>query len=161
MIRNSEKVKVKDGGGGGGTIRIGATGKVSALMMQELESNIKTPSKKPAIKSQRIQTAPVLIDCGGSTKRLQKMMSSTDGSSSNNGPEKKENMKHAIQQIPMLDSVDIWIDKTPVRGQQHKKMITRRIVETVDLNCGKNDGDWSVSPIGNQLRRLSFSKISG
>ncbi|KAK9050279.1 hypothetical protein SSX86_030750 [Deinandra increscens subsp. villosa] len=164
VVTISEKVKVKDGGGGG-TIRIGATGKVSALMMQELDSNnIKTSSKKPAIKSERIQTSPVSIDCGGSTKRLHKMMSFNGGSSSNNDnattPRKKENKKHAIQQIPMLDSEDLWMDKTPVRGNPRKKVIARRIVETVDLKCGRNDGDWSVTPIGNQLRRLSFSKIS-
>ncbi|KAI3774904.1 hypothetical protein L1987_49467 [Smallanthus sonchifolius] len=157
MVRDSENVKVKEGGSGG-TIRIGTAGKVSALMMQELE----TSSRKPAIKSQRIQTAPVSIDCGGSTKRLQRMMSSNGGSSSNNRceitPRKKENMKQVLQQIPMLDSEDLWIDKTPVRGEQHKK-VTRRIVETVDLKCGKN-GDWLITPIGNQLRRLSFSKIS-
>ncbi|KAI3803556.1 hypothetical protein L1987_31712 [Smallanthus sonchifolius] len=155
MVRDSENVKVKEGDGGG-TIRIGTTGKVSDLMMQELE----TSSRKPAIKSQRIQTAPVSIDCGGSSKRLQRMMSANGGSSSNNRcettPRKKENMKHVVQQIPMLDSEDLWIDKTPVRG----KKVTRRIVEAVDLKCGKNDGDWLIAPIGNQLRRLSFSKIS-
>ncbi|XP_076928098.1 uncharacterized protein LOC143591929 [Bidens hawaiensis] len=152
MARDCEKVKE-----GGCTIKIGATGKVSALMMQEVESNnIKTSSKKPEIKPRKIQTEPVSIDCRGSTKRLQKMVSS-------NGNEtalrKKKNMKHVSQQIPMLESEDLWIDKTPVRGEQRKK-VTRRIVETVDLKCGKNDGDWSVTPIGNQLRRLSFSKIS-
>ncbi|GKD25846.1 hypothetical protein Tco_1232060 [Tanacetum coccineum] len=67
-------------------------------------------------------------------------------------------MKKGSQQIPMLDSEDLWMDKTPIRGKEHKK-VTRRIVETVDLTCGKNDGDWSILPIGNQLRRLSFSKI--
>ncbi|KAJ0530696.1 hypothetical protein HanRHA438_Chr10g0463651 [Helianthus annuus] len=153
MARDSEIVKVKEGGGG--TIRIGATGKVSDLMMQELESNVKGLSKKPVIKSQRIQTAPVSIDCGGSTKRLQRMITM-------NGHEvapRKKDVKHVSQQIPMLDSEDLWVDKTPVRGEQGKK-VTRRIVETVDLKCGKYDGDWSITPIGNQLRRLSFSKIS-
>lgn len=160
MVRASENVKVKEGGGG--TIRIGATGKVSALMMQELDSNVETLSKKPD-RIRRIQTAPVSIGCGGSTKRLQRMMSLNVGSSSNARdqvtPKKKKNTTHTFQQMPMLDSEDLWIDKTPIRGKEHKK-VTQRIVETVDLNCGKNDVDWPVFTIGNQLSRLSFSKIS-
>ncbi|KAK1416678.1 hypothetical protein QVD17_25793 [Tagetes erecta] len=147
MVKDSEKVKVKEGG----RIRIGATGKVSALMMQELDSNMKTSPKKHESKSQRIQTAAVSVDCGGSTRRLMSLNSGAP------------NMK---QQIPMLDCEDMWVDKTPVRvrgKQQYKKVVTtttRSIVETVDFKCGKNDGDWSMTPISNQLRRLSFSKIS-
>ncbi|KAI3716197.1 hypothetical protein L6452_23363 [Arctium lappa] len=169
MVGVCENAKAKDGGG---TIRIGATGKVSALMMQELDSNIiKTSSKKPEIGSRRIQTAPVSVSCGGSTKRLQRMVSMNGGGSSNARdqvrPEKKEKKKmkkeaarQAVQRIPMLDSEDLWIDKTPIRAKEHGKKAARRIVETVDLKCGKHEGDWSIIPIGNQLRRLSFSKIS-
>lgn len=164
MVRAFENVKVKEGGGVGVTIRIGAIGKVSALMMQELDSNIKTSSKKPVIESRRIQTAPVSIDCGGSKKRLQRIMTLNGGGSSSNSRDqitsrKKKNTKQRSQKIPMLESEDLWIDKTPIPGKEQKK-VTRRIVETVDLKCGKNDGDWSTIPIGNQLKRLSFSKIS-
>ncbi|XP_071715065.1 uncharacterized protein [Rutidosis leptorrhynchoides] len=162
MVRVSENVKVKEVGGGGGTIRIGATGKVSALMMQELDTNVETLSKKPDV-IQRIQTAPVSIGCGGSTKRLQRMMSLNVGSSINVRdqvtPKKKKNAKQAFQQIPILHSEDLWMDKTPIRGKEQKN-VTRRIVEAVDLKCGKNDVDWPVFNIGNQLSRLSFSKIS-
>nr|GEV12052.1 hypothetical protein [Tanacetum cinerariifolium] len=156
MVRASENVKVKEGGGVG-TIRIGATGKVSALMMQELDTNVKPASKKIGAETRRMQTAPVSIDCGGSKKRLKRMMS-LNGSGSSNALEKKKNARKGSQQIPMLDSEDLWMDKTPIKGKEHKK-VTQRIVETVDLTCGKNDGDWSILPIGNQLRRLSFSKI--
>nr|XP_043627173.1 uncharacterized protein LOC122598651 [Erigeron canadensis] len=163
MVSAFDNVKVKEGGGGGRTIRIGATGKVSALMMQELDIHMINSSKKPAIKSQRIQTAPVSMGCGGSTKRLQRIMSLNGASSSNVRdqviPKKKEIVNQASHKIPMLDSEDLWIDKTPIRGKEHKK-VTQRIVETVDLKCGNHDRNWSVTPIGNQLRRLSFSKIS-
>ncbi|KAI3789491.1 hypothetical protein L2E82_02288 [Cichorium intybus] len=162
MAIASENGKVKGGGGGGGggaaggRIRIGATGKVSALMMQEIDSNRKTISKKPVI---RIQTAPVSISCGAaSTKRLRRM-TAVDGGSSSNGRQIKAGKKKTTHQIPMLHSEDLWMDKTPIRGKERKK-VTQRIVETVDLKCGKNDGDWSMNPITNQLRRLSFSKIS-
>ena len=167
MVGVCENTKTKDGGG---TIRIGATGKVSALMMQELDSNIiKIPSKKPETGSRRIQSGPVSVSCGGSSKRLQRMMSMNGGSSrdsrnpvrpeSGNKKKKEEGGRQAVQRIPMLDSEDLWIDKTPVRAKEHDKKVGRRIVETVDLKCGKHEGDWSI-PIGNQLRRLSFSKIS-
>ncbi|XP_024980408.1 uncharacterized protein LOC112517264 [Cynara cardunculus var. scolymus] len=171
MVGICENAKAKNDGGGG-SIRIGATGKVSALMMQELDSNIiKTSSKKPEIGSRRMQTAPVSISCGGSTKRLQRMVSMNGGSSrdardqvmpekkNKNKNKKKEVSRQAVQRIPMLDSEDSWIDKTPVRAKEHDKKVARRIVETVDLKCGKHEGDWSIIPIGNQLRRPSFSKI--
>ncbi|PWA89360.1 hypothetical protein CTI12_AA111730 [Artemisia annua] len=161
MVRASENVKVKEGGGVG-TIRIGATGKVSALMMQELDTNVKPSSKKICVETRKMQTAPVSVDCGGSKKRLKRMMSLNRSGPSNapdqTRPEKKKNTRKGSQKIPMLDSEDSWMDKTPIRGKEHKK-VTQRIVETVDLTCGKNDGDWSIIPIGNQLRRLSFSKI--
>ncbi|CAH1425770.1 unnamed protein product [Lactuca virosa] len=160
MARASENGKVKggDGGGGGGKIRIGSTGKVSALMMQEIDSNLKkTSSKKPAI---RIQTAPVSISCGAeSTRRFRRMVAVSGGSSSNGHHQVKPGKKKTTHKIPMLDSEDLWVDKTPIRGKERKK-VTQRIVETVDLKCGKNDGDWSIIPISSQLRRLSFSKIS-
>ncbi|GKC00965.1 hypothetical protein Tco_0987101, partial [Tanacetum coccineum] len=79
-------------------------------------------------------------------------------SGSRNAVVKKKNMKKGSHQIPMLDSKDLWMDKTLIRGKEHKK-VTRRIVETVDLTCGENDEDWLIIPIGNQIRRLSFFKI--
>ncbi|GJZ32721.1 hypothetical protein Tco_0578157 [Tanacetum coccineum] len=91
-------------------------------------------------KEKLMQIVPVLIDCEWSKERMKPMMS-LNGSGSSNTVVKKKNTRKGSQQIPMLDSKDLWMDKTPIRGKEHKKM-TRRIVETVDLTCGKNDEDW-------------------
>ncbi|GKD40042.1 hypothetical protein Tco_1260249 [Tanacetum coccineum] len=108
-------------------------------------------------KEKLMQTASVSIDCEWSKERLKRMMS-LNSSGSHNAVVKNNNMKKGSHHIPMLDSKDLWMDKKLIRGKEHKK-VTRRIVETVHLTCGKNDEDWLIIPIVNQIKRLSFSKI--
>ncbi|GJS87126.1 hypothetical protein Tco_0769762 [Tanacetum coccineum] len=72
-------------------------------------------------KEKLMQTAPILIDCEWSKERLKRMMS-LNGSGSRNAVVKKNNMKKGSHQIPMLDSKDLWMDKTLIRGKEHKKV---------------------------------------
>ncbi|GKD29745.1 ALA-interacting subunit 3-like protein [Tanacetum coccineum] len=67
-------------------------------------------------------------------------MMSLNASGSCNGVVKKKNTRKGSHLIPMLDSKDLWMDKTQIRGKEHQK-VTRRIVGTVDLTCGKNDSN--------------------
>lgn len=155
---------------GEGSIRIGATGKVSALMMQELDS-ITSSSNTCTCCKRRTQTAPVSISCGVSTRRLQQRKASSNSSktvgrlTTSSGhhrtpgsiQRKKQNVRQTTQSIPMLGMENISVGNTPNRSKPEKKR--SQIVEIVDLKCGKPHAAWS-HPIGNQLRRLSFSKLS-
>ncbi|KAL3534249.1 hypothetical protein ACH5RR_002710 [Cinchona calisaya] len=140
---------------------VGSTGKVRVLMMQELDSV--TSKTGPS-------TVPVSVYCCESRKR-QVMKNKSDQKNSttcktSNASSKRKTagsvrkrvyQRPSVQSIPMLESEDISLDRTPVRGSQERRRI--RMVEIVDLKCGNSEKPWS-SPITNQLRRLSFSKLS-
>ncbi|GJV61356.1 hypothetical protein Tco_1467456 [Tanacetum coccineum] len=102
-----------------------------------------------------MQIAPVLIDCEWSKERLKRMMS-LNGSGSCNAVVKKKNTRKGSHQIPMLDSKDLWMDKTQIRGKEHQK-VTRRIIGTVDLTCGKNDSNSAVMEVCDNQKLILFS----
>ncbi|KAK2978777.1 hypothetical protein RJ640_011303 [Escallonia rubra] len=163
MTRMPENVKDDQG-----SISIGATGKVSTLMMQELDS-IKRKSQSSVPCKRETATVTVSISCGSSMKRIhsRKAPSNCASSSSSTGkrrpgtgsiPRKVRNSRKTAQLIPMLDSEDISIERTPISGKNEKKL--PKVVEIVDLKCGNHDREWS-SPISNRLKKLSFSSASG
>ncbi|KAK3031867.1 hypothetical protein RJ639_035637 [Escallonia herrerae] len=162
MTRTLEDVKDDQG-----SISIGATGKVSTLMMQELDS-IKRKSQNYVPRKRKPATATVSISCGSSMNRVhsRKAPSNCASSSSSTGkrrpgmgsiPRKVGNNRKTAQLIPMLDSEDISIERTPASCKSEKKL--PKIVEIVDLKCGNPDREWS-SPISNRLKKLSFSRFS-
>ncbi|XP_044472874.1 uncharacterized protein LOC123201432 [Mangifera indica] len=149
--------------GGGGSIRVGTTGTISALMTKELES-VKSAPQTP-------RSHPVSVSCGTtSIKRLQPRKSldgaSTSGgsSSSNNNnhksheiPQKTKGHNKGTHRIPMLASDNISLDRTPILLKNGKK--ASNIVEIVDIKCGHQERAWA-SPITNKLKKLGFSKLS-
>lgn len=163
MVQTLEAIK-----GGGGSIRVGATGTVSSLMTRELES-IKVEAPTPTASSRnKLQTASVSVPCGVTTpKKLQPRKSSDEASSSGSSnyitqrnpelPQRPKTHLKTTSQIPMLNSDSIGMDKTPIRQKANKKGPT--IVEVVDIKCGSSGRAWA-GPVTNRLKKLGFSKLS-
>ncbi|KAK3199594.1 hypothetical protein Dsin_023009 [Dipteronia sinensis] len=153
MVQTLEAIK-----GGGGSIRVGTTGTIGALMTRELESVKSAPNTPRASVAGAATTA----------KRLQQRKSldeaSTSGSTSNNinrgNPETARKTKghtKSTHTIPMLGSDNIALDRTPSRQKTDRK--GTNIVEIVDIKCRNPDRAWS-KPITSKLKKLGFSKLS-
>ncbi|XP_059293288.1 uncharacterized protein LOC132046620 [Lycium ferocissimum] len=158
MAQTLEAIKV-----GGGSIKVGTTGKVSALMSKEL-----VDSKKPATQKNKSPTVCGFI-AGSATspKRMKPRTSSDEASSSgttskhnNKSPESFRKTKHnnrKTHQIPILESENISVDGTPVSLKPDRKGPYK--VEIVDVKCRSMDRTWA-NPIKNSLKKLGFSKLS-
>ncbi|KAL0302055.1 UNVERIFIED_CONTAM: hypothetical protein Sradi_6482300 [Sesamum radiatum] len=153
MVQALEAVR-----GGGGSVKVGTTGTISALMTRELES-AKSESKVPSL-----STSVSVLDAHATTGREKPGTSAGEvGSSStttsscrnHKGPEPARRRKHhsGSSQTPMLTADDISIDGTPERQKPVKKRISA--VAIVDIKCGN-----PVNPITNRLKKLGFSKSS-
>ncbi|KAJ4976692.1 hypothetical protein NE237_001798 [Protea cynaroides] len=151
--------------GGGGSVRIGATGTVSSLMSKELDS-VKKSQQSPKSSLRRSPTIPVSVPCVSRHKKQPRTTvvneASTNGSSSNHrSPGSIRKTRSSIHKnahsVPMLGADDTVVDNSPNRKKPEKK--GSYIVEVVDLKCGSHNKAWS-NPITHQLRKLSFSKLS-
>ncbi|WCJ26967.1 hypothetical protein M5689_008744 [Euphorbia peplus] len=157
MVQKLEEIK-----GGGGSIRVGTTGTISALMTRELES-IKTSSQasdkhKPAAlpvpsssttpKRLHPQTRKPLDEASSSSnssRNINSMSPQTSG--------KAKSCSKGSHRIPMLRSENVTLDRTPSREKTNKK--GANIVEVVDIKCGYPDKAWS-----SKLKKFGFSKLS-
>ncbi|CAK9175515.1 unnamed protein product [Ilex paraguariensis] len=161
MVQTLEAVK-----GGGGSIKVGTTGTISALMSRELGS-MKSATCTSSTSTDKSPTASGLTPSGATTPKKLKHRTLVDEASSSNGsnsinhksPEKVRKTKHypKTHHIPMLGSDNISVDGTPIRGKPDKK--GSNIVEVVDIKCRNQDRTW-VTPLTNRLKKLSFSKLS-
>lgn len=164
MVQRLESIK-----GGGGSIRVGTTGTISALMTRELDT-VKSTPQTPVSSGNKPQTPPVLVSCGATApRRLQPRKSpdeaSSSGTSNGNGiiskrPDMARKTKTYIgksHRIPMLGSENIALERTPTREKTDKK--GSQLVEIVDIKCGNPDRAWA-SPIAHRLKKLGFSKLS-
>ena len=162
--------------GGGGSIKIGATGTVATLMTRELDS-MKQPSPQTPTTRPIRTTIPVSVDCGTSSstpRRPKARKSSDEASSSNVRTPKGHNAKGTHQlpnvasdnartpkghnaksthQLPMLGSDNVSLQGTPRR---EKRM---NIVDIVDVKCGNPDRAWA-NPITSRLKKLGFCKLN-
>lgn len=169
MVQTLEAIR-----GGGGSIKVGTTGKIGALMLRELES------AKPALVHQtpmcNKRMSPSIGGNASSPKASNSKASSVDEASSSGAtsdsttkhiaPEIARKSKHhqhqhqhqrSTNKIPMLESDNISIDGTPIRQKPDKRI--SYMVEVVDIKCGNPDRAWA-SPITNRLKKLGFSKLS-
>ncbi|KDP39090.1 hypothetical protein JCGZ_00847 [Jatropha curcas] len=158
MVQKLKAIK-----GGGGSIRVGTTGTISALMTRELESTKSAPHASVSHQD-KPKSVPVSVPCSATTpKRLQARKSLDEASSSSaihRSPETNRKMKSytkSSHRVPMLRAENVTLDRTPSREKTNKK--GANIVEVVDIKCGHPDKAWS-SPITNKLRKLGFSKLS-
>ncbi|CAI9760437.1 unnamed protein product [Fraxinus pennsylvanica] len=156
MVQTLEAIK-----GGGGSIKVGSTGTISALMSKELES-WKFASQIPM--SFGNVSPPVSSSvCSGDSipRRSKSIMSVGEASSSDQNHEAPEVTwkKHTgkTHRIPMLKADNVPMDGTPMRQKPVKK--GPGIVEIVDITCGNPDSTWA-NPIRNRLKKLGFSKLS-
>lgn len=141
MVQTSEAIR-----GGGGSVKVGTTGKISALISRELESTKSSPNV-PWLHT----SLPVTIV--DTTPKA----SSSSSFKNRKGLENIRRTKHytgSTHHIPMLTSDDTSVDGTPTRRQKPIKRIPS-LVEIVDIKCGD-----SVNPITHRLRKLGFSKLS-
>ncbi|OMO80604.1 hypothetical protein CCACVL1_12858 [Corchorus capsularis] len=164
MVQKLEAIR-----GGGGSIKVGTTGTISALMTRELDS-IKTAPRTPVSIKHKPQTVPVSVPCGSATPKRLQLRRSLDGGASTSGSsnnmsykspqtaQKSKSFPKNIHQVPMLGSDNVPLDRTPSRQKSDKKVVSN-IVEVVDIKCGNPDRAWA-SPITNRLKKLGFSKLS-
>ncbi|RZC46301.1 hypothetical protein C5167_039251 [Papaver somniferum] len=152
--------------GGKGSIKVGTSGTISALMTRELES-IKCRSQAKTSSGRKPPTN------GGVAKMVQPRRTSNEviGSRSGGGRYRSSNhnknlehiqkTKHNIQKnnhrIPMLGSENIALEGTPNREKASTRKVSY-IVEIVDVKCGNPDR-WS-NPIKSRFKKLGFSKLS-
>ncbi|GAV68621.1 hypothetical protein CFOL_v3_12124 [Cephalotus follicularis] len=162
MVQNLEAIK-----GGGGSIKVGTSGTVSALMSKEMEY-IKPALKSPGFSQDKARPIPVSVACGAATLSMLQSRKSLDEASSSGGsnkidcrsteiPKKSRSYTESTYRIPMLSSDNLASGRTPSRYKTNKK--GSNIVEIVDIKCGKADRAWA-SPITNRLKKLNFSKLS-
>ncbi|KAM3286986.1 hypothetical protein P3S67_020416 [Capsicum chacoense] len=163
MAQTLEAIK-----GGGGSIKVGTTGKVSTLMSKELDSK-KPSSQTPS--SSRNKSPTVCGFIAGSAispKRMKPRTSSDEASSSgttckhsNKSPDSLRKTKHnsrKTHQIPILESENMSVDGTPISQLKTDRKGPYK-VEIVDVKCKSMDRTWAI-PIKNSLKKLGFTKLS-
>ncbi|CAA2934228.1 uncharacterized protein LOC111397332 isoform X2 [Olea europaea var. sylvestris] len=155
MVQKLEAIK-----GGGGSIKVGTTGKISALMSWELESG-KFSSQIPVSFGNDSPPVSSSVCSGDSTPRRPKSRMSVGEASSSNknhkAPEVTRKRHTGTHRIPMLKADNVPMDGTPVRQKPVKKR--PGMVEVVDITCGNPNSTW-VNPIRNRLKKLGFSKLT-
>ncbi|KAI3863131.1 hypothetical protein MKW98_015589 [Papaver atlanticum] len=153
--------------GGKGSIKVGTSGTISALMTRELES-IKCRPQTTASSGRKPPT-----NVGGVAKMVQPRRASNEvigsrsggvrfrSSNHNKNLEHIQKTRHNIQKnnhrIPMLGSENIALEGTPNREKASTRKVSY-IVEIVDVKCGNPDR-WS-NPIKSRFKKLGFSKLS-
>ncbi|OIT00475.1 PREDICTED: uncharacterized protein LOC109228979 [Nicotiana attenuata] len=152
--------------GGGGSIKVGTTGTISALMSRELDSKT---SASPTPVSHRYRSPSVCSFAAGdatSPKRMKPRTSIDEASSSwasednKNSPEIVKKAKHyncKTPQRPILAADNSSVDGTPIRQKTDRKGPT--LVEIVDIKCGSAEKTWAT-PMKSRLKKLGFSKLS-
>ncbi|XP_038899712.1 uncharacterized protein LOC120086960 [Benincasa hispida] len=147
--------------GGGGSIKVGATGTISSLMMRELESMRSGPKKPVNSKNKSSSAASV-------PKRLQQSKSfeevsnrsynSVNSRSFGNSHNATKIGSRDVHRMPMLSSNDVYTDGNSYREKPERKGL--RAVAIVDVKCNNPDRAWASRPLSSRLRKLGFSKLS-
>ncbi|WOH05735.1 hypothetical protein DCAR_0625155 [Daucus carota subsp. sativus] len=140
-----------------GSIRVGATGKVSTLMTHELDE-VKGSSSHHVSRKRNTQNFPVTVYCGESRRQAcyQSGNSTTStGQRAETRQKQQHNMRHTGRDIPVFASEDASVHMKPVRDEKRKP----QYIEVVDLKCGTSlKKAWSRHTTKN--RSLKFSRLS-
>ncbi|KAL5725259.1 hypothetical protein ACHQM5_008422 [Ranunculus cassubicifolius] len=145
MVQKLEAIR-----GGGGSIKVGATGTIGSLITREIES-MRCKKGPPIVP---VPTPAVVI----TPNRLRPVRTSSETTKDSNAQKRTPKLGKPTHQIPMLSSTDISIDRTPCRKKVEKKGAAH-IVQVVDVRCGHPDKAW-VNPLANRFKKLTFSKLS-
>ncbi|XP_024967608.1 uncharacterized protein LOC112507308 [Cynara cardunculus var. scolymus] len=150
MVQTLEAIK-----GGGGSIKVGSTGTINALMTRELQS-IKVASPKTAL-----EPTDAATDTKPKADEASTSSSNTMNEKHTSIPQKtKHHHTRKGSRNPILhhsDSVSVDGSGSPNRRKTDKKGSC--MVEIVDIKCGVPDKNWA-NPITNRFKKLSFSKLS-
>ncbi|KAJ6423240.1 hypothetical protein OIU84_024223 [Salix udensis] len=158
MVQKLESIK-----GGGGSIRVGTTGTIGALMTREMESiKPSTQASASASGQGKPRTIPVSVPCSATTPRKLQPRKSLDEASSSGcrsgighrspeTPRKVKSFNKSTHRMPMLGSESSTLDRTPSREKPDKKAV--HIVEIVDIKCGNPERAWA-NPITSKLKKL-------
>lgn len=159
MAQTLEAIK-----GGGGSIKVGTTGTINALMSRELQSVKVASSPKTALEANDVTTATtpkekVPVADEASTSSSSKVGNTTNEKHATVSQKAKHHHARQDSRKPFLrsDSASIDVNGTPHRKKNEKKASC--MVEIVDIKCGVPDKMWA-NPITNKLKKLAFSKIS-
>lgn len=133
--------------GGGGSIKLGTTGTISALMSRELEAKDSALKVVPSLNSS--------ASISTSDEAFRTLKSGDEASSSGVKNHKCPQIprKDNTPRIPMLKSDDTTVDGTPATKKPVKK------VDIVGIKCGNPNKLW-VNHITYRLKKLGFSKLS-
>ncbi|KAF2318471.1 hypothetical protein GH714_008028 [Hevea brasiliensis] len=146
MVQKLEAIK-----GGGGSIKVGTTGTVSALMTRELES-FKSASQTSVSQQDKPRTVPVSIPCSATTPRRSQARKSLDEASSSTNcrsPETSQKMKSyakSAHKMPMLCSENYfnYMGMLAVEGSYDKmEALLSQNIHPVDilLMLAASEGD--------------------
>ncbi|CAK9317697.1 unnamed protein product [Citrullus colocynthis] len=163
MVQKLQPIK-----GGGGSIKVGATGTISSLMMRELES-MRSGPKKPVTSKNKSSSATNTVSSAASVpKRLQqsksfeevsnKRYNSVNNRSFGNSHNATKTSSRDVHRLPMLGSNDVYTDGNSYREKPERKGL--RAVAIVDVKCNNPDRAWASRPLSSRLRKLGFSKLS-
>lgn len=163
MVQKLQSIK-----GGGGSIKVGATGTISSLMMRELETMRSGPQKSVTSKN-RSSSATTVSSAASVPKRLQQSKSfdevntgrrynSVNNRSFGNSHTATKAGSRDVHRMPMLGSNDIYTDGNSYREKPERKGL--RAVAIVDVKCNNPDRAWASRPLSSRLRKLGFSKLS-
>ncbi|KAL8534028.1 hypothetical protein ACS0TY_010156 [Phlomoides rotata] len=145
--------------GGGGSIKLGTTGTISALMSREIEV------KESALKVVPSLSTLASVSAGDEAcKTLKSGTPAGEASSSSSSSSVKNHIcpetprrKQDTPRSPMLKSDDITVDGTPTTKKHVKKHSC--VVDIMDIKCGNPNKIW-VNPVKHRLKKLGFSKLS-
>ncbi|CAN4102735.1 unnamed protein product [Withania somnifera] len=141
--------------GSGGSIKVGTTGTISALMSRELDSKTSAP---PSSVSSRYRSTVCSFAAGDATSpKRTKARTSIDEASSSWIVRKVKHYNCRTPQIPILESENISVEGTPIRQKADRKGTS--LVEIVDIRCGSAEKTRAI-PMKNRLKKLGFSKLS-
>ncbi|XP_023523864.1 uncharacterized protein LOC111787980 [Cucurbita pepo subsp. pepo] len=155
--------------GGGGSIKVGATGTISSLMTRELETMRAGPQKLVTSKNKSSSATSASSSAASIPKRLQQTKSfdevnngrryNTVNSRSfgNSHNTTKAGGSRDVHRIPMLGS-DTHANENGYRDKPERKGL--RAVAIVDVKCNNPDKAWASRPLSSRLRKLGFSKLS-
>ncbi|XP_057811653.1 uncharacterized protein LOC131025890 [Salvia miltiorrhiza] len=156
MVQTLEAIR-----GGGGSVKVGTTGKISALMSREIES-AKAASKAPSLCTSVAVSASDVAPrkLNSRTSINEASCSAAVNTKSGKCPEPARKTKHRTgrsHHIPMLAADNMSLDGTPIRQKPSRR--GPGLVEIVDIKCGNPEKAWT-NPITNRLKKLGFSKLS-
>lgn len=142
-----------------GSIKVGATGKVSTLMTRELD-DLESSSSNHMSRKRNSQSFPVTVCCGESRRQTLYNPSNTTTGSTNQRTEAKiqrkmQNMRRTGYDIPMSASEHVSLHRMSAKYEKRRP----QFVEVVNLKCGTSlKKAWSSRTSNNG--KVKFSRLS-